>query len=67
MKIHCLLRTAKFRGERSDPVAEAVTVEPGETVAALAQRLLSIADVISSHDWIELRVEPEAGERRGGH
>lgn len=73
MKIHCLLRTAHYRGERADPVAQAVTVRDGETVAQLAARLLTedatkhTPRECHHHDWIEIRVEPEEGESRGGY
>lgn len=73
MKIHCLLRTAHYRGERVDPVSQAVTIKQGETVEKLAERLLSTAGTdwtkreVRPHDWIEIRVEAEGPEDTGGY
>ena len=50
-KIHVLLRTTSYRGDHSADVGIAHEVVPGETVAALVDRLKP-----DLTDWIELRV-----------
>lgn len=77
VKVSVLHRTSEFRGDHSTAVAVAYEPEKGETVEALAERILGRTEIertfvkgkpvqtstrtYSMSDWIEIRIMKPAG------
>ena len=55
MNISAILRTTEYRGDHSADISRAYELIAGETVEALAERILT-----TPNDWIEVRLIKES-------